>query len=302
MTESLQQMLADREALEGVADWLKTQQQTINIGPVQGDHDEHVESSAGWLLRLVNAAIQQDTDAAIADAECMNQNMQKYGTIDAPQLALPAGPVPVLDAVVLRVVEEMYAAKGQVTHEQVKQWAGDLKTCQAAVSEDIYEQCCELIRPLVDAGKLPGSVVESLEMLVEHFASPSPAVAQPDNTAAWESGELGRSAEHAKRAPAEVERQIAEAVAQPVANEREDAAAFCTMCDLGAFVMISEEEAECGIPYSNAPHHTADVEMCGGVKAAVRMAIKMMADSPHGKAAIDAVRAALCQPAKEGKQ
>lgn len=47
------------------------------------------------------------------------------------------------------------------------------------------------------------------------YASRTPAVAQPDNTAAWESGELGRSAEHAKRAPAHIEHQVAEAIAQP---------------------------------------------------------------------------------------
>lgn len=50
-------MLADTEALEGVAAWLEGQELKINIGQVQGDFDEHIESSAGWLLRLVKAAL-----------------------------------------------------------------------------------------------------------------------------------------------------------------------------------------------------------------------------------------------------
>ena len=34
------------------------------------------------------------------------------------------------------------------------------------IYEDVYEQCCELIKPDVDAGRLPGSVVESLTLLI----------------------------------------------------------------------------------------------------------------------------------------
>lgn len=48
----------DSEALEGVAAWLEEQELTVNVGNT-GDHgldgDTLIESSAGWLLRLVRA-------------------------------------------------------------------------------------------------------------------------------------------------------------------------------------------------------------------------------------------------------
>lgn len=42
---------------------------------------------------------------------------------------------------------------------------------ELGIYEDVYEQIVELIRPYVNTGKLPGSVVHSVEMLLEHWAS-----------------------------------------------------------------------------------------------------------------------------------
>lgn len=39
----------DREALDGVAAWLEKQPLTVDVGGA------HIESAAGWLLRLVHA-------------------------------------------------------------------------------------------------------------------------------------------------------------------------------------------------------------------------------------------------------
>jgi hypothetical protein len=54
----------------------------------------------------------------------------------------------------------------------LNEWADRLETTQAAFYEDVYEQCAEAIRPLVDAGKLPGSVVESVQAMVAEQAAP----------------------------------------------------------------------------------------------------------------------------------
>lgn len=77
--------------------------------------------------------------------------------------------MPIKEACVLQVIEEMYNAKGHITKDQVKQWAAVLETSYTALYEDIYEQCCEIIKPIVDEGKVPGSVVETLEILVEDY-------------------------------------------------------------------------------------------------------------------------------------
>jgi len=47
---------------------------------------------------------------------------------------------------------------------------------------DVYQQCCDAIKPLVDGGHLPGSVVESLQMLVaeKRAALQAPAVKDDD--------------------------------------------------------------------------------------------------------------------------
>jgi hypothetical protein len=95
MSESLQQMLADHEALEGVADWLKTQQLTINIGPVQGDHDEFVESSAGWLHRLLTLVKEAGKLPAlaqpVADKRGLPNEMQAFADDDAGRKAFVLG-------------------------------------------------------------------------------------------------------------------------------------------------------------------------------------------------------------------
>ncbi len=56
--EDLNIMLSDGEALEGVEAWLNQQELRINLGSrARGlETDTFVESSAGWLLRLVRNA------------------------------------------------------------------------------------------------------------------------------------------------------------------------------------------------------------------------------------------------------
>jgi hypothetical protein len=68
-------MLADEEALDGVAEWLKQHDLTVNVGAaIEPAQDVHIESSAGWLLRLLTAlnsaphAIEAATAAAHASA------------------------------------------------------------------------------------------------------------------------------------------------------------------------------------------------------------------------------------------
>jgi hypothetical protein len=49
-------MLADEEALDGVAEWLNQHDLTVNVGAaIEPARDVHIESSAGWLLRLLTA-------------------------------------------------------------------------------------------------------------------------------------------------------------------------------------------------------------------------------------------------------
>ncbi|MCT9118318.1 hypothetical protein N6G02_19425 [Cupriavidus gilardii] len=56
--EDLESMLADDEALEGIEAWLSRQQLTIHAGPRGQDlaGGATIETSAGWLLRLVRHA------------------------------------------------------------------------------------------------------------------------------------------------------------------------------------------------------------------------------------------------------
>jgi hypothetical protein len=58
--------------------------------------------------------------------------------------------------------------------DMLNEWADRLETTATAFYEDVYDQCAAAIRPLVDAGKLPGSVVESLQMLVSERAAAAP--------------------------------------------------------------------------------------------------------------------------------
>ena len=56
--EDLESMLADDEALEGIEAWLSRQQLTIHAVPRGQDlaGGVTIETSAGWLLRLVRHA------------------------------------------------------------------------------------------------------------------------------------------------------------------------------------------------------------------------------------------------------
>jgi hypothetical protein len=50
---SVPRKLLDDEGLEAIAELASAQEQTINIGQVQGDFDEHIESTAGYAVRLM---------------------------------------------------------------------------------------------------------------------------------------------------------------------------------------------------------------------------------------------------------
>lgn len=45
--------LLDDEGLEAIQEWAEQQEQSINVGQVQGDFDEHIESTAGYAVRLI---------------------------------------------------------------------------------------------------------------------------------------------------------------------------------------------------------------------------------------------------------
>lgn len=52
---SIHDVLTDMDALEGCREWLLSQEQTVNVGPVDGAHDVLIESAAGYLVRVVDA-------------------------------------------------------------------------------------------------------------------------------------------------------------------------------------------------------------------------------------------------------
>lgn len=57
--------------------------------------------------------------------------------------------------------------------------ADRLELSSQAFVEDVYEQCAEAIRPLVDRGLLPGSVVESVQIMAANFALATPVQVAP---------------------------------------------------------------------------------------------------------------------------
>lgn len=84
------------------------------------------------------------------------------------------------DPIVWCVIEEMreWAKDGDEGSTKMREWANRLENSATAFYEDVYGQCADAIRPHVDAGRLPGSVVESFQMLVErmHVADFPPSV------------------------------------------------------------------------------------------------------------------------------
>ncbi|AVO22873.1 hypothetical protein HWB57_gp030 [Erwinia phage vB_EamM-Bue1] len=81
MSQQFFEMLKDKEAVEGVSEWLKSQEQTVNVGQVQGDFDEHIESSTGWLLRLLQSAPKQLEWAdhlAISEAPSVDECIRNF--------------------------------------------------------------------------------------------------------------------------------------------------------------------------------------------------------------------------------
>jgi hypothetical protein len=72
------------------------------------------------------------------------------------------------ESVVIHIAERLYKmAEEQPDLQELRTLAGKLETSNSHLLEDIYEQCCIAIEPFVHAGILPGSVVESIQMLVE---------------------------------------------------------------------------------------------------------------------------------------
>lgn len=45
--------LLDDEGLEAIQEWAAQQEQTVNVDQVHGDFDEHLESTAGYAVRLM---------------------------------------------------------------------------------------------------------------------------------------------------------------------------------------------------------------------------------------------------------
>lgn len=106
----------------------------------------------------------------------------------------------VYDPVVYRVCDEMRdEAKerrssdpeagikpDEETASQLEWWANLLENTQSALMEDIYNQCCDILDPHVLAGTLPGSVVDSLQILIKERATHHQAQALPDERAEFE--------------------------------------------------------------------------------------------------------------------
>jgi hypothetical protein len=53
------------------------------------------------------------------------------------------------------------------TAQLLTEWADRLELTNSHLLEDIYEQCCEAIKPHVDSGRLPASLVESVQKLAD---------------------------------------------------------------------------------------------------------------------------------------
>lgn len=49
----LNEQLIDEDSLEAAVEWLQTEELSINVGNIDGDGDCYIESTAGYLLRLV---------------------------------------------------------------------------------------------------------------------------------------------------------------------------------------------------------------------------------------------------------
>lgn len=56
--EDVESMLSDDEALDGIEAWLERQQLTVDVGSRHAELAAriHIETPAGWLLRLVRHA------------------------------------------------------------------------------------------------------------------------------------------------------------------------------------------------------------------------------------------------------
>lgn len=80
--------------------------------------------------------------------------------------------VPAPESVVIKVAERLYEmARDRDDLQELKTLAARLENSQSHLLEDIYGQCCIAIEPLVLAGILPGSVVESVQMMVEDIVA-----------------------------------------------------------------------------------------------------------------------------------
>ena len=68
--------LLDDEGLEAIQEWAEQQEQSINVGQVQGDFDEHVESTAGYAVRLI-----KELRALLAAPEAPRQDAQQMASM-----------------------------------------------------------------------------------------------------------------------------------------------------------------------------------------------------------------------------
>lgn len=57
----LNEQLIDDDSLEAAVDWLQSEELTVNVGNIDGDGDCCIESTAGYLLRLVKHIRSQKT-------------------------------------------------------------------------------------------------------------------------------------------------------------------------------------------------------------------------------------------------
>lgn len=53
----LKEFMRDKEAIECILEWAQNEEQIVNVGNVSGERDELLESSAGWVTRLLKAML-----------------------------------------------------------------------------------------------------------------------------------------------------------------------------------------------------------------------------------------------------
>ena len=77
----------------------------------------------------------------------------------------------VLDSTVYQVVKEIRTeAERRGSHSVIMDdWANRLEVSHAAFMEDIYEQLCEALSPIINRGMLPSSITDSVRELADFY-------------------------------------------------------------------------------------------------------------------------------------